>query len=188
MLTLRRYFNLADAALAKSLLDDYEVFCSIWDENINISVGAYLAAPARLVVADRQFERAARILSYAETSSISDDELPATADEAPIKVLDEAIFGEPEQPASGEPFRDNNPWEILVLAYLFLAPGVGFISEKRSLILVIKKWGRHRFLVLSPFELHVLGTVLAGATFILIAFYFYARRAIARDQSIDLTS
>ena len=62
MVTLRTYSNPAEAALAKSLLDDHKIFCSLADENVNLYGGGPLAMPIRLLVADDQAEEAARIL------------------------------------------------------------------------------------------------------------------------------
>src|SRR5438067_2238065 len=112
MLTLRRYISLPNAALAKTLLENYEVFCRLFDENAHC-LGYYLMKPVRLMVADRQLERAARILSYAEAASIPDDDLAAADDNASALVLDEEIFGEPEPEEPQERWESNNPWEIL---------------------------------------------------------------------------
>jgi hypothetical protein len=61
MVTLRTYSNPAEAALAKSLLDDHKIFCSLADENVNLYGGGPLAMPIRLLVAEDQAEEAARI-------------------------------------------------------------------------------------------------------------------------------
>ena len=36
MVTLRTYWNGVEAGLAKSLLDDHKIFCSLADENANL--------------------------------------------------------------------------------------------------------------------------------------------------------
>jgi hypothetical protein len=79
MVTLRTYSNPAEAALAKSLLDDHKIFCSLADENVNLYGGGPLAMPIRLLVADDQAEEAARILKTKgrELSDISIQVLPA---------------------------------------------------------------------------------------------------------------
>jgi tetratricopeptide (TPR) repeat protein len=82
MVTLRTYSNPAEAAMAKSLLDDHKILCSLADENVNLYGGGPLAMPIRLLVADEQAEEASRIL---ETKGL---ELPedfdsGTAAEAP---------------------------------------------------------------------------------------------------------
>ena len=72
MVTLRTYSNPAEAALAKSLLDDHKIFCSLADENVNLYGGGPLAMPIRLLVADDQAEEAARILKT-KGPELSDD-------------------------------------------------------------------------------------------------------------------
>ena len=49
MVTLRAYSNPAEAALAKSLLDDYNILCSLADENAYLYGGAPFAMPIRIV-------------------------------------------------------------------------------------------------------------------------------------------
>jgi tetratricopeptide (TPR) repeat protein len=62
MVTLRTYSNPAEAAIAKSVLDDHKIFCSLADENVNLYGGGPLAMPIRLLVAEGQAEEAVRIL------------------------------------------------------------------------------------------------------------------------------
>jgi hypothetical protein len=61
MVTLRTYSNPAEAAMAKSRLDDHKIFCSLADENMNLYGGGPLAMPIRLMVDEDQAEEAARI-------------------------------------------------------------------------------------------------------------------------------
>ena len=77
MVTLRTYSNPAEAAMAKSLLDDHKIFCSLADENMNLYGGGPLAMPIRLMVDEDQAEEAARIL---ETKG---PELPEDFDPGP---------------------------------------------------------------------------------------------------------
>ena len=62
MVTLRAFNTPAEAALAKSLLDDHGIVCSLADENSWLYGGAPMAMPVRLLVAEDQAEEAARIL------------------------------------------------------------------------------------------------------------------------------
>lgn len=82
MVTLRTYSNPAEAALAKSLLDDHKIFCSLADENVNLYGGGPLAMPIRLLVADDQAEEAARSLKTKEPE-LSGDFDPGIASEKP---------------------------------------------------------------------------------------------------------
>src|SRR6266404_8684664 len=80
MVTLRTYSNPAEAAMAKSLLDDHKIFCSLADENVNLYGGGPLAMPIRLLVAEDQAEDAARILKT-RGPELSEDFDPGTANE-----------------------------------------------------------------------------------------------------------
>lgn len=65
MITLRTYSNPAEAAMAKSLLDDQKIVCSLADENSNLYGGGPLAMPIRLLVVEEQVEQARHILDDA---------------------------------------------------------------------------------------------------------------------------
>jgi tetratricopeptide (TPR) repeat protein len=54
-----------EAGLAKSILDEHDIFCSLADENANLYGGAPLAMPVRLLVNERQADEALRILKTA---------------------------------------------------------------------------------------------------------------------------
>jgi tetratricopeptide (TPR) repeat protein len=82
MVTLRTYSNPAEAAMAKSLLDDHKILCSLADENVNLYGGGPLAMPIRLLVADEQAEEASRILE-AKGLELPEDFDSGTAAEAP---------------------------------------------------------------------------------------------------------
>ena len=66
--------------MAKSLLDDHKIFCSLADENVNLYGGGPLAMPIRLLVAEDQAEDAARILKT-RGPELSEDFDPGTANE-----------------------------------------------------------------------------------------------------------
>ena len=87
MVTLRTYFNPAEAAIAKSLLDDHKIFCSLADENVNLYGGGPLAMPIRLLVAEDQAEEAARILKT-KGPELSEDFDPGTTNEGPSETGD----------------------------------------------------------------------------------------------------
>jgi hypothetical protein len=82
MVTLRTYSNPAEAAIAKSLLDDHKIFCSLADENVNLYGGGPLAMPIRLLVAEDQAEEAARILKT-KGPKLPEDFDPGTTNERP---------------------------------------------------------------------------------------------------------
>ena len=114
MVTLRTYSNPAEAAVAKSLLDDHKILCSLADENVNLYGGGPLAMPIRLLVAEDQAQEAARIL---ETKGL---ELPEDFDSAadqmqPDKTqeIDQQILSEVRR------LHHTNRW-ILLLAVAVL--------------------------------------------------------------------
>src|SRR5450432_336868 len=66
MVTLRTYASPAEAAMAKSLLDDQQIACSLADENSNLYAGTgQFAIPIRLLVDEKQVEQALHILDDA---------------------------------------------------------------------------------------------------------------------------
>jgi tetratricopeptide (TPR) repeat protein len=87
MVTLRTYSNPAEAAMAKSLLDDHKIFCSLADENVNLYGGGPLAMPIRLLVAEEQAEEASRILET-KGPELSEDFDPGPATETPNQKED----------------------------------------------------------------------------------------------------
>ncbi len=169
MLTLRRYRNLFEANLAKSLLDDWGVPCGILDENAHINIGIHLFIPVRLVVPSSQFNWAARILRLADTGNYD--------------ALESDFAGESPPPSDELP-GTNNPWEVLAVSFLFLVPGIGFLLEHRTLMISPwhRFWGRKWLLILSPFEVHLVGCVLISIALLLVVFYLRARRAIDQDD------
>ncbi|MEY2486784.1 MAG: putative prokaryotic signal transducing protein [Verrucomicrobiota bacterium] len=179
MLMLRTYFNLSEAGLVKSFLDDHEIFCLLFDENAHV-VRAPFAIPVRLVVSDSQSEQAAKILDAARFIPKGGNIMTVPQYLEAVGQLDhEAV---PEQRAVEEA-RGNNPWEILAIAYLFLVPGLGFFLEKSPLVLIATRahWGRGLRIALSIFEVHLVGALLITAALLITLCYFHVRRAIARD-------
>jgi tetratricopeptide (TPR) repeat protein len=93
MITLRSYSNQAEAAMAKSLLDDHEIVCSLADENSNLYGGGPLVMPIRLLVAEEQAEQAGHVLDDARPP-LQDDfdtgsDSPETAKAKPSEILPE---------------------------------------------------------------------------------------------------
>jgi hypothetical protein len=177
MLMLRCYLNFFEAGMVKSFLDDHDIFCALFDENVHVYTGAFPAIPIRLVVSDVQFKQAAGILRAAERSIVEGGGITASPQyQAALDQLDsETVFEEDEE--IEQPPKSNNPWEILSIAYLFLVPGLGFVLEQRPLTLVA---GR-KSIMLSPFQVHFVGAFLITATLLITLCYFYVRQAIARE-------
>src|SRR5947209_13385565 len=117
MVTVRSYWSPVEAGLAKSLLDDYEIFCVLADEDTNRYAGAPFAVPIRLLVDEDQAELALRIL---------DGDLEAATEfETSATTLGSLTESEPQ----GE-VEQNNPWELMAIATLFLVPGLCVLAIK----------------------------------------------------------
>src|SRR6266496_2869322 len=80
-------FESVEAAIAKSRLDDHEIFCALADENVNLYGGGPLAMPIRLLVAEDQAEEATRILKT-KGPELPEDFDPGIADERPSQKKD----------------------------------------------------------------------------------------------------
>jgi len=192
MVTLRAYANAAEAALAKSLLDDHNILCGLADENAYLYGGAPLAMPVRIVVADEEADEADRILRNAGGHF-------ADFDPAPDSMIQESRETARQKRRSGEEpvlqqSAKNNPWEILAFASLLLLPGIGLLVQKHDLVLVAWKGykvGRTSITFFSPATAHVLGALVIAVALLLTMLFFYTRRAIMREQvaaAADLVS
>jgi hypothetical protein len=186
MVTLRAYSNPAEAALAKSLLDDYNVPCSLAGENAYLYGGAPFAMPVRILVADEQAEHADHLLKnaggpFADIEPTPDGKVQATIE----TISDEGLLGREQQP-SLRSTAENNPWEILAVASLLLLPGLVLLVQKHGLILVGWRGGRisrRATTIFSPATAHLLGAFVIALSLLLTILFFYARRAIAREQT-----
>ena len=118
MVTLRTYWNPAQAALAKTILENYEIPCALFDENSSIySRGGQFAIPIRLVVTDDEANRASLILSgdFEKAAEIE------AGEEADKILVDETCPSE---------IANRNPWELLVLAFYLLLPAICLVTTK----------------------------------------------------------
>src|SRR5215813_9141543 len=119
LITLRSYTNAVDAAIAKSLLDDQQIACSLADENAHLYGGGPLAMPVRLLVEQDQAERAAHILDDARTP------LPENVDPGDDSANKTGAL--PEVPEL-EKLRRMNQW-IIGLLVLLIAITIYLVSE-----------------------------------------------------------
>jgi tetratricopeptide (TPR) repeat protein len=113
MVTLRTYSNPAEAAMAKSLLDDQKIVCSLADENSNLYGGSPLAMPIRLLVAEEQVEQARHILDDAR-QPLPDDFDPGN--NRPNKAED--VY--PEVLPELNRLRHTNQWIVGMVAVLLV--------------------------------------------------------------------
>jgi hypothetical protein len=162
MVTLRTYWNGVEAALAKSLLDDHKIFCRLADENANLYGGGPFAMPIRLLVDEDQAELALRIL---------DGDLEAVGD---IDATGSAAVPPAEIAAPGE-MLDDNPWELLAVAFCFVIPGVCVLQTKYPT--VVGAGRRAGAGVAAVSIIHFLGWVAVAFGMSLLAVYLYLRRS-----------
>jgi hypothetical protein len=171
MVTLRAFSNPAEAALAKSLLDDHGIVSSLADENSYLYGGAQFAMPVRLLVADEQLEEAARILN----------DPPDGLHVEP--AVEQEIAQAASQLEHKEEPSDNNPWQLLALAGLVAIPGVMLLAQTQNLLLVESTRPRRRWTtIITQTQAHILGLVVILVSCFLVFLYFYVRRDIARDR------
>ena len=170
MVTLRAYLNPAEAALAKSVLDDHNIFCTLADENVNLYGGGPLAMPIRLLVANEQAHDANDILKQVMENSPG---FPSSERQQGHEAITE------------KPAR-NNPWEILVLALLLLLPGLGLILQRHQIILIpsSNRMSRTSITIFSPGTAHFFGAIVIGVVLLLVILFFYIRWAITREQTL----
>jgi hypothetical protein len=173
VVTLRRYFNAAEAAFAKTLLDNRGIFCSIADENSYLYGGAGFAMSIRILVAEEQFKEASRVLD--QTAPAPDEEMISADVNQNIEV---AALQESETQPPLESGGKNNPWEILVIALLFGGPGVMLLRQTHFALMT-----RGRYVtVLSPSNEHWCGAIAIAIGLVLVGLYFYTRHGIREDR------
>lgn len=173
MVTLRAFSTAAEAALAKSLLDDHNIVCSLADENSYLYGGAPFAMPVRLMVVEDQLEEAARILKDPPDggSAAFSGKEKAVADTAPPRECEQAD-------------STNNPWELLVIAFLVLIPGIVLLLQERNLV-IVPSMRRRGITVIPASDAHLLGILVIGGAFFLVFLFFYVRHAIAAIGQVD---
>jgi hypothetical protein len=168
MVTVRTYANPVEAGLAKSLLDDHEIFCALADEDTNRYSGAPFAVPIRLLVHDGQADQAIRILSGdLEGAAKIDTSADSTSSPAGALAAREAA--------------NNNPWELLVIAFYFFLPAICVLRTKYPAV-VATSW-RVRREIAALTVIHLLGWLAIGFAAFLIALYFRVWRSSARPQN-----
>jgi hypothetical protein len=178
MVTLRAFSNPAEAALAKSLLDDHNILCSLADENAYLYGGAPLAMPVRLLVAEDQAEEADRVLK-------NPSEDCADFEPDPDKRVEETTATIAGDRLPAQRAATNNPWELLAVAALLLLPGLMLLMQAHELILVApgRRISRHSITVFSSTTAHVLGASVIAVALLLIVLFFFTRRAITRERA-----
>jgi hypothetical protein len=158
MIAIRTYWNPAEAALGKSLLDNYDVGCVLFHENANLYGRAPMAMPIRLVVQEDQADWAVCILNgnfeaAAALEQIS-TEMPAEGDES-----------------SSPGLREGRPWELLIIAFYFFLPAICFLQTKYPTRLSHTRAVRGEIAAVAV--AHFLGWI--AITFALVLFVLFQR-------------
>jgi hypothetical protein len=167
MVTVRTYWSLAEAALAKSVLDNYETPAALLDENASLySRGGQFAVPIRLVVDEAEAERAAHILS-AEFEKA--DEIESKEAAANVSVGDQKN-------------ANRNPWELLMIAFYLLVPAICLITTNFPSY-VTGHWGG--YYVARATVAHFLSWLAAIVAVLLIIAYFRVRRSSLKSQTVE---
>lgn len=114
---------MAEASLAKSLLDDHKIFCTLADENVNLYGGGPLAMPVRLLVTEEHAHEASRILET-KGPGLPDDFNPGLGSSPPATTEDinQQIISELGN------LRHTNQW-IAVVSIVVLVLAVYLVSE-----------------------------------------------------------
>jgi hypothetical protein len=166
MVTVRTYWNPVDAALAKSVLDNYEIPCALLDEHANLSArGAQFAVPTRLVVDEAYATRAMHILN-SDLQKAAEIEVEEGTPGALIEDAPEAA--------------NRNPWELLVLAFYLLVPAIFVLRTKYSDVIATSSWTR--YVVARAKITHFLSWVAILVAVVLVLAYFQVRRSSPKSQ------
>jgi len=167
MVTVRTYWSLAEAAFAKTLLDNYEIPCALLDENAgNYITGQPFAVPIRLVVDEKQVDRAICILN-------NDFEKAAE--------IESAGEGEVVERPPYLGTVNRNPWELLVLAFYFLVPAIFILGTRYPNIVPTSSW--NRYVIAAVSVTHFLGWLAILAAVGLVLTYFQVRRSSRKSQT-----
>jgi hypothetical protein len=168
MITIRAYWSQAEAALAKSVLDNYEIPCALLHENANLYGRAPFAMPVRLVAVEDRAEWAAYVLS-------SDFEAAAKIEEIAAEMPPPRIEG-----ASPGLVKDS-PWELLMIAFYFFVPGICFLHTEYPAKLSYNRAARAE--IAAVVIAHFLGWIAIAFAILLVALFWYALRSLAGTQT-----
>ena len=168
---VRTYLNVAEAELAKSLLDDYGICCAVAHENAHLYGGAPFAMPIGLLVDEDQAGQALRIL---------DGDMEAAAG----VEANAAKTSSPSESETANEMAKNNPWELLAIAALFLFPGIFVLQVKYPAI--IPSTVRENWVVARLWSMHFFGWLAVAFAASLIGTYFYLRRSSIAKASAEV--
>jgi hypothetical protein len=169
MTAVRIYWNQAEAALEKSLLDNYEVPCALLHENANLYGRAPLAMPIRLVDGDDQADRAVCILNR-------DFEAAAELEQIPAEMPERSESSLPE-------LREGRPWELLIIAFYFFLPAICFLRTNYPAKLSYTRAVRGEIAAVTVS--HFLGWIAILFALLLVALFRHTWRSSASMQNLS---
>jgi hypothetical protein len=167
MIAIRVYWNPAEAAMEKSLLDNYEVACALFHENANLYGRAPMAMPIRLVVRDDQADWAVCILN-------GNFEAAAEFDQIAGEILPECS----ESSLSG--LREGRPWELLIIAFYFFLPAICFLQTHYPAKPSYRRAVRNEIAAVTVS--HFLGWIAIMFALLLLALFWRGLRSSASMQ------
>jgi hypothetical protein len=170
MIAIRAYWTQADAALAKSVLDNYDVPCALLDENANLYGRAPFAMPVRLVALEDRAEWAAYVLS-------GDFEAAAKIEEIAAEMTPPAVE------AASQKLVKDNPWELLMIAFYFFLPGICFLHTEYPAKLSYNRAVRREIAAVTT--AHFLGWIAVAFAILLVVLFWYALRSPANSRGVD---
>jgi len=167
MVTVRTYWSLAEAALAKTFLDNYEIPCALLDENAgNYITGQPFAVPIRLIVDENEVDRAICLLN-------NDFEKAAEIESAEEgEVVERPLYLETV---------NRNPWELLMLAFYLLVPAIFILGIRYPDI--VPTGSRSRYTVAAVSVTHFLSWLAILVAVGLVLAYFQVRRSSRESQT-----
>jgi hypothetical protein len=186
MVTVRAYLNSTDALVAKAHLDDHAIPCAMADEMAHLYGGAPFAMPLRLQVPEEHLAEATRVLEELDAATRDNAAPPSPA--ADDSVMDAVVAPEPafrrSRPVPQPSVRQNNPWELLVIALLFFVPGLVLLGNDRVLVLLPPGEPlRADTAVMSSMMGRMIALIPIAIAAALTVLYFRTRAAIRRDQA-----
>ena len=168
MIAIRAYWGQAEAALAKSVLDNYEVPCALLHENANLYGRAPIAMPVRLVALEDRAEWAAYVLSGDFEAAAKIEEMAA---EMTLSPVEGALPG----------LVKDSPWELLMIAFYFFLPGICFLHTEYPVKLSYNRAVRAEIAAVTI--AHFLGWIAIAFAILLVALFWYALRSPAGTQT-----
>src|SRR5262249_40799735 len=93
------------------------------------------------------------------------------------------------KPTDKKRLLKNDPWEVLVVSALFFFGGI-FMLFHHGPAIAVQQVYKYNYLLpsgviaISEHGAHMLGSFGVAAAAVLVWFYFYLRRSIARDADI----